>query len=381
MANMEDYLDWRGDLSFLADPFNEIDNLILSELVYTDFDGVVPKEGLRNTVSVQEVYEKFFALHTEEELMAKASSTKVAPFLLKRLVASRRFSTMRLAAYRNIIDEANQSQFAAVTYLLEDNSYFVCFRGTDNTIVGWKEDFNMSFLVHTNGQLLAKEYLNELCAHTNKKIRVGGHSKGGNFAVYASAFCHPRIQKKIECVYSNDGPGFREKVMEAECYKTILPKVVSIIPEDSIVGNLLLNELDHQVVKSTLTGANQHDAMSWEVLGNHFVYADDTSKSSKNWDQTLKLWLMDLPDTKREAFVDVLFKVLSSSGAKTTDELSNDPLKAISEMMKATSELDPEDQKVFKEVLLKLANSGREAVFGKWVSSNGITSSLTFGKR
>ncbi|MBQ2317758.1 MAG: hypothetical protein II182_05905, partial [Lachnospiraceae bacterium] len=86
MANMEDYLDWRGDLSFLADPFNEIDNLILSERVYTDFDGVVPKEGLRNTVSVQEVYEKFFALHSEEELMAKASSTKVAPFLLKRLV-------------------------------------------------------------------------------------------------------------------------------------------------------------------------------------------------------------------------------------------------------------------------------------------------------
>lgn len=381
MANMEAYLDWRGDLSFSADPFNEVDNLILSELVYTDFDQVVPQEGLRNTVTIQEAYEHFFDLHTEEEIMAKASSTKVAPFLMRRLVTSRRFSTMRLAAYRNIIDEENQSQFAAMTFLLEDNSYFVCFRGTDNTIVGWKEDFNMSFLVHTNGQLLAKEYLNELCAHTNKKIRVGGHSKGGNFAVYASAFCQPRIQKKIVNVYSNDGPGFREKVMEADGYKAILPKVVSIIPEDSIVGNLLLNDLDHQVVKSTSSGVSQHDPMSWEVLGNHFVYADDTSRASKNWDQTLKLWLMDLPDVKREVFVDVLFKVLSSSGARTTDDLSNDPLKSISEMMKATSELDPEDQKVFKEVLLKLANSGREAVFGKWVSSNGFTSSLTFGKR
>ncbi|MCR4998402.1 MAG: DUF2974 domain-containing protein [Lachnospiraceae bacterium] len=381
MANIETYLDWRGDLTFAQDPFNEVDNLILSELVYSDFDGVVPQEGLRNSVSIQEVCKQFFQMHTEEELLSKVSSTKVAPFLMKRLVRSKRFGSMRLAAYRNEIDEESQSQFAAVSYLLDDNTWFVCFRGTDNTIVGWKEDFNMGFLTHTAGQVKAKEYLNTLFAHTAKRIRVGGHSKGGNFAVYASAFCLPRIQNKIDVIYSNDGPGFRELVMEQSGYKAILPKLVSIIPEDSIVGNLLLNDIEHQVIESSQSGASQHDPMSWEVLGTGFVLAEDTSKSSKNVDRTLKLWLMDLPDSKREVFVDVLFRVLSSSGAKTTDDLSNEPLKAISEMMKATSELDSEDQKVFKEVLLKLFNSGREAMFGKWISTIGQNSSLTFGKR
>lgn len=381
MANVETYLDWRGDVSLLASPFNEVDNLILCELVYTDFDGIVPEEGLRNTITIKEACQRYFELHTEAEIMSRLSSTKVAPFLMRKVAASKRFGSMRLAAYRNEIDEENQSQFAAVTYLLDDNSWFICFRGTDNTIVGWKEDFNMSFLTHTNGQLRAKQYVNELFTHTNKKIRVGGHSKGGNFAVYASSFCVPRIQKKIEAIYSNDGPGFREKVMASDGYQRMLPKVHSIIPEGSIVGNLLLNDLNHQVVRSSESGVQQHDAMSWEVLGASFVQVEDVSKGSKNVDRTLKLWLMDLPDVKREVFVDVLFRVLSSSGARTTDELSSDPLKTISDMMKATSELDPEDQKVFKEVLFKLANSGREAVFGKWVSASPNTSSLTFGKR
>ena len=381
MATMEQYLEWRGDLSFTQDPFNEVDNLILCEMVYTDFEGIVPTEGLRSTISIQDVCKKYFEMHTEEEIMSRVSSTKVAPFLMRQAAATKRFGSLRLAAYRNEIDEENQSQFAVVSFLLEDDSWFVAYRGTDNTFVGWKEDFNMSFLTHTNGQLKAKEYLDEHFGHTVKPLRLGGHSKGGNFAVYAAAFCQPRIQRKIEVVYSNDGPGFREKVMEAEGYKAILPKVVSTIPEDSVVGNLLLNELDHQVVKSIERGVQQHDPMSWEVLGKNFVTVPETSKKSKNVDRTLKLWLMDLPDNKREVFVDVLFRVLESSGVRTTDDLSNDPLKSISEMMKATSELDPEDQKVFKEVLLKLANSGREAVFGKWVSAENPPSTLTFGNQ
>ncbi|MCR5640015.1 MAG: DUF2974 domain-containing protein [Lachnospiraceae bacterium] len=380
MATIETYLDWRGDLTLLQDPFNEVDNLILCELVYTDFDGIVPMGGLKESISLREVYEQYFQTHTEEEIMSRASSTKVAPFLMHKLVESKRFGSMRLAAYRNEIEDESQSQFAAVTYILEDNTYFVCYRGTDNTIVGWKEDFNMSFLTHTRGQLKARDYLDELFGHSTRKLRVGGHSKGGNFAIYAAAFCSTKVRKKISVVYSNDGPGFREKVMESSEYQSLLPLVVSTIPEDSIVGNLLLNDIDHQVVRSSASGASQHDLMSWEVMGNHFMNAEETSRSSKNMDRTLKLWLMDLPDEKREVFSDVLFQVLSSSGAKTTDELSNDPIKSISEMMKATSALDAEDQKIFKEVLMKLLNSGREAVFGKWVPANSSGSSLTFGK-
>lgn len=364
MANIIDYLEWRGDIPFSVDGFNEVDNLILSELSYTDFGDIVPGPEEKKKISVREVCDRFFAIHSEEEIMAKKSTTKVAPFLLPYLAESRRFGKMQLLGYVNEVDKETQSQFSVVTFALEDGTNFVAFRGTDSTIVGWKEDFNMSFLYQTHGQMQAAAYLDRCFKRSRKKLRIGGHSKGGNFAVYAASFCHPTVQNKIIEVYSNDGPGFSDNVTESEGYKRILPKVISTIPEYSIVGMLLKNELNHRVVVSSQTGAMQHDLMSWEVMGNHMVYATGLSNSSIMLDQTLKRWIYGLEPEKREEFVNILFDTLQSTGAQTIDDLKNNKLEVINEITKALSNLPADRQQAVKEVLIRFVFSGGETLAG-----------------
>lgn len=362
MANISDYLDWRGDIDFSKDPFNEVDNLILAELAYTDFGGIVPGEESEKKVSIHQVCREFFRRYSEEEILSQQSSTRMAPFLMKKLISSRRFENLMLGKYVNEIDRKNQSQFSAVLFYLEDGTIYVAYRGTDNTIVGWKEDFNMGFLYQTAGQVRAAEYLNDCFRNSDARIRVGGHSKGGNFAVYAAAFAETSVQKCILEVYSNDGPGFLPSILESKQYQNILPKVKSTVPEASIVGMLLENEVKHTFVKSSQSGAYQHDALSWQVLGNRFVRAENRSESSIFLDRTIKNWLMGLSNEDREEFVDIIFGVLESTGAKTFEELSESGIRSLSEMKNYISGLSPEKQKAVREILLKLAISGGESV-------------------
>lgn len=369
MSNIIDYLEWRGDIPFSVDAFQEVDNLILSELCYTEFEGFVPSPEENRMVSVQEVCEAFFQKYTEEEIMAKKSSTKVAPFLLPYLAKSKRFGTMKLTGYVNQIDTDSQSQFSVVTFVLEDGTDYVAFRGTDNTLVGWREDFNMSYLCQTHGQKQAVAYLDKYFNHHKRGIRVGGHSKGGNFAVYASAFCQPHIQKKILQVYSNDGPGFSAEITKHQGYQNILPKVISTIPESSIVGLLLENEMSHHIVMSSHTGAMQHDLMSWQVMGNQLVYAEGLSQSSLLLDKTLKRWIYGLDKAEREEFVNILFDTLQSTGAVTIEELQNNKLEVFNEVSKSLVHLSSEKQRALREVLRRLFFSGGET----FVNSRGDT--------
>lgn len=363
MANISDYLDWRGDIPMSVDPFNEVDNLVLAELSYTDFADIVPPPSKEHQyVTLQDACEMFFSMYSEEEIMEKNSTTKVAPFLMKKMIKSKRFESMLLMDYVNEIDEENQTQFSVISFLLPDDTIFVSFRGTDNTIVGWKEDFNMSFLYQTQGQIRAARYLDDWFGDTTKKLRLGGHSKGGNFAVYAAAFCHPRIQERIVQVYSNDGPGFLKKITEQPQYQKMLPKVISTIPESSIVGMLLENELDHRVVKSSQSGAMQHDAMSWEVLGNHFVFAENLAESSIMLDKTLKNWIYGLEPEEREEFVNILFDTLQSTGATTLDELVANKMAMMNNISKTLSELSSEKQQVLRDVIKRFAYSSGETI-------------------
>ena len=200
MANLMDYLDWRGDLTFEQAPFNEVDNLILAQLVYVEFEGIVPAPGKEGTVTVEEVSEQFFRTHDEKEIMERVSMTKTAAFVLKKMAQTARFASAELFGYVNDISIEEQSQFSVVCIRLPDDSIYVSFSGTDNTIVGWRENFNMGYLSETPGQLKAVSYLNHMWKDSWKKFRVGGHSKGGNLSVYAAVKCDPEIQEHIACV-------------------------------------------------------------------------------------------------------------------------------------------------------------------------------------
>ncbi len=362
MANMMDYLEWRGDLTFAADGFNEVDNLILSQLVYVDFDGIVGGPGGAEVISLARASARFWEMHDKDEILATVSMTKMAPFIMKKTAGTKRFKDVMLSCYVNDISDEEQSQFSVVCMTLPDEGLYVAFSGTDNTIVGWRENFNMGYLATTPGQRKAVDYLNQVVTPEHGIVRVGGHSKGGNLSVYASVKCEPWIQEKIVQVYSNDGPGFSREMLESGAYQRMLPKIRTILPESSIVGLLLEHRGECEVVCSSQNGIQQHDAMSWEVRGNSFVYADGVAARSVLLDKTMKGWLYQLNGEERQAIVDTIFSMLEAAEIRTVDDFYASRWKAVQELIRAKSRLPEETQKLFSRALKLLWSEGNKTV-------------------
>ncbi|MBR5636394.1 MAG: DUF2974 domain-containing protein [Pseudobutyrivibrio sp.] len=367
MANIEDYLVWRGDVPFDIDPFNEVDNAVLCELVYTAFDGIVPGPGLKEKISIEDACDLFFAKYTEEELRAKATFTRLAPFLMQKMAHSKRFGGIKLSGFVNEVDAENQSQFAVCSFYLPDGTIYVAFRGTDDTLVGWKEDFNMCFSDGTGGQLKAVEYLNKNFARTMKPLRVGGHSKGGNFAVYGCAFCKPHIKDNIIAIYNNDGPGFIPEILKTEQYKSIVKRVHKLIPNESIIGMMLYTKAKTSVIVSNTKGINQHDLLSWQVVRNRFAAAE-LANSSVLIDEIIKEWVEKFDYDTRAAFGDVFFASLASSGATKMSHITSKKVRSIASLTMEIQALDPENQALVLDVFKHLVAVGGDSLKNSFLS-------------
>lgn len=357
MPNIFDYLDWRGDLPLSADPFNDVDNLILAELAYTAFDGIVPDSGVR--VPLQEARTAFFNVNSRTEIERSDDILAKTALLMDGMVTGSRYMDTELYSYVNIVDTESDLQMSAITYLLSDGSAYIAFRGTDNTVVGWKEDFNMSYMPETGGQREAIRYLDRVGSELDRPLRVGGHSKGGNFAVYAAAFCRPEIQDKITAVYTNDGPGFRNEVMEAEGYGRIIGKVRSIVPESSVIGLLLKSSTEPLIVDSSAKLLVQHDGMTWQVIRNGFIPAKQ-SDIGRFIRDTQTDWLSKLDDDTRKSFVNQLFSILTSTGADTFGEMKDQKLRSLERIFSSAQDMNRDKQKEMLRVAGELLQSGRE---------------------
>ncbi len=346
MAVLQEYLDWRADVPFSVSPFNDVDNLLLATFAYTDFDGIVPSDG--EPVSLDNIHSAFFQTHRQEDIPDHGPQTERAPLLMDGMLSGGRFGTLRACRYINEIDTDKSSQISAVTFLLADGTAYVAFRGTDSTLAGWKEDFNLSYLSETPGQMRAVKYLEETAAAFPCPLRVGGHSKGGNFAVYASAFCS--VQDRILSVYSNDGPGFRAETIQSDAYRRILPKLVSIIPDTSVIGLLLASGAKSRVIQSSASGIQQHDPFTWCVRRDGFVRAEQ-SEAGKIIDKTLDTWVDAMDDETRKSFTETVFSLFASTGAETFQEIGQKKAKN-AEVILANLFALPKDK---QSELLKLA--------------------------
>ena len=354
MADIFDYVNRRGILSFEDDPFNEVDNLVLAVLVYADFNGIV--DNSFNKVDLETADRLYFKNHSRRKARKSIIHFVRAPLLMDSMLKGKRFRDTELIKYVDIVNSEKDMQMAAVTFLLSDGSAYVAFRGTDTTVAGWKEDFNMSYLPDTEGQLRAVRYLNEVGKEIDGPIRVGGHSKGGNFSVYASAFCDREIQDRIVAVYTNDGPGFRKEVTEREGYKNILPKVVSIVPDTSIIGMLLASGAGQIFVKSNNIGLMQHDAMTWEIKRNRFKQTKQSALGSFIDDST-KEWLSNIDDESREMFVDTLFSFFEATGMATFDEIMENGTVSAGKILDKMNKLPKQKQTELKSIMGGLLRS------------------------
>ncbi len=356
MGNIMDYISWRGDLSFAQSEFNEVDNLILACFSYVNLDGI-PAVTKQKGIGLKKLTEEFMKLHTMKELEADKSFIRLAPFMMMEMAKSVRFGKCVVRNYVNdIVTEAEQ-QFAAMEIVLEDGTSYVSFRGTDDTIIGWKEDFNLSTGV-VPAQKRAIEYLQKISEHTDGMLRVGGHSKGGNLAIYGSVMCKSAHEKILE-IYSNDGPGFSREFQELPETKEMMPKIIRIIPEYSIIGTLLEHEKEPVIVASSSKGLLQHDGFSWEVQGPALVRRDSLNKTALRFIEILHKWIDGMDMEQKRLLIEDLFATLQASGYENLSEVQSGGLKSLAAMVKRVEKFAPESRGMMQELLT--------AICGGWL--------------
>lgn len=350
MANLLDYLDWRGDLILRQSPFNEVDNLILAELSFIDFSGIVPAPGEGPRVPLWQAAQRWQAGNRGESVNMGVLVPNRIPEMLRRMAETPRFRDMELCGYREHLDTERAEQFAVLTILCGDGTAYFSFRGTDDTLAGWKEDFYLSCMAEVPAQKKAVAYTKEMARLCPRlKLRLGGHSKGGNLAVWAGVFAPAAVQRRICAVWSNDGPGFRDDILSLPQHRRLEDRIHTIVPKSSVVGMLLEHEEDYTVVDSSQQGLMQHDGFSWEVRGNHFVHLHGVTRQAQLTDRELRAWVRELPVARREQFVDSVFQILEASGAKTLTDLRAEGFKTAGTMVKALKNLDKET----REALLR----------------------------
>ena len=356
MGNIMDYINWRGDLSFEQSKFNEVDNLILACFSYVNLDGI-PAVAEQKGIELKNLAEEFMKLHTMEELEADKSFIRLAPFMMLEMAETNRFGNSVIRNYVNeIVTEAEQ-QFAAVEIVLEDGTSYVSFRGTDDTIIGWKEDFNLSTGV-VPAQERAVEYVRRVSENTSGMLRVGGHSKGGNLAIYGAVMCKEAHEKILE-VYSNDGPGFSKEFQELPETEEMMDKIIRIIPEYSIIGTLLEHEKAPVIVASSSKGLLQHDGFSWEVQGPALVRRDSLSRTALRFIEILHKWIDGMEMEQKKVLIEDLFATLQASGYENLSEVQSGGLKSLAAMVKRVEKFAPESRGMMQELLV--------AICGGWL--------------
>lgn len=345
MSNIIDYIQWRGDLSLQLDSFNTVDNLILARLSYLDFNDLPPHGETLNSIAKRYI-------DSEEKMNPGLLLNEGNRPLLENTGRSQRFGSVVVKDFVSKIDLKTQLQFSAITYEIDKNSAYIAFRGTDDTIVGWKEDFNMTFMDVVPAQIEAADYLEDIISKYHyKSIYVGGHSKGGNLSVYASVKLAKTEKHRIINVFNNDGPGFKNSLINSSSYKDISDKIITLVPKSSIVGLLLEHEEHYKVVESNQKGIMQHDGFSWEVKGKDFVYLPELTEDALVLKKTSKAMLEKMSLEQREVFGTILFNILSVDESKTLTDLSNGGLGSLFKMSSNYSKMDWETKKIVLKTL------------------------------
>ena len=358
MKNMLDYIKEFGHVSFEERAFSEIDALVLTELEYLPLEKVVPSdENGENFVTVKEIAE-YMQEHKQELFDENPMMITEERHEVSQVIADApRFQSLKFFGVVSVWDKDTTKQFAAVTVEVEPSVRLVVFRGTDETLIGWKEDFLMTYSPLVAGQTDAKEYLAKQASLWDGDLMISGHSKGGNLAIYAAATQVEDVQLRIVDIFCFDSPGLYRSVLETKGYQNIVPLAMRYIPQDSLVGLMLESEVPYVIVKSNATGAMQHSAMTWEIEDGQFIKMEKLTKNSQLNDQTFKKWTESVSDEELELFWNVFFELLFSVGIDTVNDLYGQFMHYVQEFLKAAGNMDEEKRELLTRIALLLVST------------------------
>ena len=348
MSNLYDYLEWRGDLSFGNAPLCPVDSLLLSALSYVRWNEALSPDPKAEPQRLCALAERL------SELGVKGKNE----VLLQAAAKSTRFGTLRLFAAQSELDEAQGVQFFAYSVLLPGQMLYVCFRGTDDTLVGWREDLRMSYECPVPAQLRAVEYLRTVAAaYPLRRIFVGGHSKGGNLAMYAAVNVGVEVRERIRRVFNHDGPGFCDATLTTLAYREMRDRIDTYVPESSIVGVLLEHEADYRIVKSDARGLAQHDPLSWRIRGADFEYAATRTAFGARTEAIADRFINGFSPERRRLFVQALFTVLEATEQKTVSGIFSNKGKSLKNALRELVHLEPAMQEMLLETVSALSDA------------------------
>jgi hypothetical protein len=364
MSKIMDYLQWRGDLSFAKDPINDIDALIFSLLSYLPFKDIVNAISSNSEITLKDASERFFAgTSSTQEKSTSVNSTASSSFnfkltsLLKKAADCQRFESVRLSRYEETLDFTLGKQFAALTFTLPiiEHTKVIAFRGTDNSVVGWKEDFELAYVEQIPAQEAACQYLERSIGIFTSPFMVCGHSKGGNLAVYAGSHLNVIRHSRLLKILNFDGPGFDFTIVNKSTFSHCEPKVVNYVPEESMVGLLLDPVGKRKVIASSGRLLSQHDAFNWDVERTRFT-GGKLSTTATMLEQTLKTWLTDIPIAERETFLEALFDVLGASEGAIIKLDPQENVKEIKKILVKYVKLDTKTKALLTQVFMSLSS-------------------------
>lgn len=352
MKNIIDYVE--NELSTMDEKqFNPVDSLILSQVAYFELEGLV---GGLNPRKANIRFIDLLKSENFDRMLGSLIYPKLNKDLLFALACSPRFRNIQINFFEKKLDINTEKQFAAITYILDKHTAYIAFRGTDDSIIGWKEDFNMAFLSPIPSHIEGVNYVNKISKLLKHNLYIGGHSKGGNIAVYSAMNCKQIIFPRIIQVFSHDGPGFRNEVIECPNFYKIKNKIHKTIPYSSIVGMILEYHEDYNVVNSRGLSIFQHNPFKWEIVDRDFNYVKDVSAYSKHFNKTFNKWLNNISDDKRKLFIDSLFQVLTSTNVDGFSQLIDDWKLNIPIILDSLKNLDPEIKSMIIQLLKELRN-------------------------
>ena len=339
MKNIIDYSK-TNLYTFSEKRFNNVDSLILSQLSYINFDNLVGSiTANKSPITFKDLLNpKYF-----NKMFNTIPYSKETKELLFYISSNPRFRNIKINYYISKSDVAFEKQFSATTFILNENLAYIAFRGTDYSLIGWKEDFNMSFITPVPSQLEGIDYINKVSKLISCEFYIGGHSKGGNIAIYASMYCNPEASSKIKKIFSHDSPGFKEEIIKSYEFKFIKNKIIKTIPGSSLIGMMFENNENYYIVKSNkLGGLQQHNPFSWQVSNFDFIYLKEISSNSKYTCKALNTWIKKIDNKKRKLFVESLFNAISCTNCKNFIELFHNWNKNFPIILKSLNNLDKE---------------------------------------
>ena len=361
------YLKFRGDLDLKNYPLNEVDALILSELSYIQFENIVPTAEEKGTITLEEAAKRYIPKEGKKSIFYARYEK-----LLEKMAECPRYAELQLSNYVSVIDLEEKEQFAALHIHINPFLTFIAFRGTDETMVGWREDFDMSYMMPVPAQISAVDYINRTTKGLFQKYILGGHSKGGNLAVYSGVFCDSGVQNNIKAIYNFDGPGFHKKIVDNESYLKIKDRIHTFVPEASVVGMLMEHEEEYKVVKSYETTFMQHEGLSWNVAGTKFELVENVDEFSNSISITLKSWLEKADYEDRKVMVDALFDVLEIGGIRDVLDFKDMSVQNATAMFKAAASLPKVQREIIGNLIKTWMTESKKTIVNAMKGEEGI---------